>query len=136
MPANSGDTNSILELGRSPRVGNGHPFQHSCLGNSMDRGAWQVTVHGVAKSRTRLSEHKKKWNSWKTADIEFDLILSESKAYALTRSRCISYVRSDDITWSSAHMCNTLPSVTASIRLQEVKLTIGNVVSNRSKLEK
>ena len=38
-----------------PGEGNGHPLQYSCLENSMDRGAWQATVHGVAKSRTRLS---------------------------------------------------------------------------------
>ena len=36
--------------------GNGNPLQYSCLENSMDRGAWQATVHGVAKSRTRLSD--------------------------------------------------------------------------------
>ena len=37
--------------------GNGSPFQYSCLGNPVDRGAWQVTVHGVAKSGTQLSTH-------------------------------------------------------------------------------
>ena len=40
--------------GRSPREGNGNPFQYSCLENSMDRGAWWATFHGVAKSPTRL----------------------------------------------------------------------------------
>ena len=40
--------------GRSTREGNGNPRQYSCLENSMDGGAWQVTVHGVAKSQTRL----------------------------------------------------------------------------------
>ena len=42
---------SIPGLGRSPRGGHGYPLQH-CLGNPMDRGACQATVHGVAKSRT------------------------------------------------------------------------------------
>ena len=37
-------------------VGNGNPFQYSCLGNSMDREAWQATVHGVAMSQTQLSD--------------------------------------------------------------------------------
>ena len=46
-----------LELGRSPGGGNGNPVQYSCLGNSMDRGAWWATVHGVAKSWTGLSVH-------------------------------------------------------------------------------
>ena len=36
--------------------GNGTPFQHSCLENPMDRGAWWAAVHGVAKSQTRLSD--------------------------------------------------------------------------------
>ena len=48
-PANAGDTDSIPESGRSPGEGNGNPFQHSCLGNPVDRGAWQATVHGVTK---------------------------------------------------------------------------------------
>ena len=37
-------------------LGNGNPLQYSCLENPMDRGAWRATVHGVAKSRTRLSD--------------------------------------------------------------------------------
>ena len=43
--------------GRSPGVGNGKPLQYSCLENSMDRGAWQATVHGPTKIQTRLTEH-------------------------------------------------------------------------------
>ena len=45
---------SIPESGRSPGGGNGNPLQYSYLENTMDRGAWQATVHGVAKSWTRL----------------------------------------------------------------------------------
>ena len=52
---NVGDPGSIPGSARSPGEGNGHPLQYSCLENPMDRGAWQATVHGVAKSRTRLS---------------------------------------------------------------------------------
>ena len=55
---NAGDVGNvglILELGRSPRVGNGNPLQCSCWENSMDRGAWQATVHRFAKSWTQLS---------------------------------------------------------------------------------
>ena len=44
----------IPGLGRFPGEGNGYPFQYSCLGNLMDRGAWQATVHWVAKSQTQL----------------------------------------------------------------------------------
>ena len=46
------DPSSIPWLGRFPEEGNGYPFQYSCLENSMDRGAWWATVHGVAKSWT------------------------------------------------------------------------------------
>ena len=52
---NAGDWGLIPGSGRSPGGGNGNPLQYSCLGNPMDRGAWRVTVHGVAKSQTRLS---------------------------------------------------------------------------------
>ena len=53
---NVGDLGSIPGLGRSPGEGKGNPLQYSCLENPMDRGAWWATVHGVAKSRTRLSD--------------------------------------------------------------------------------
>ena len=46
---NAGDLGSIPGLGRSPGEGNGYPLQYSCLENPMDRGAWQATVHGVAR---------------------------------------------------------------------------------------
>ena len=44
-------------VGRSPRAENGNPLQYCCLENSVDRGAWWATVHGVPKSRTQLSIH-------------------------------------------------------------------------------
>ena len=52
---NAGDLGSISGLGRSPGEGYGSPLQCSCLENSIDRGAWQATVHGVAERQTRLS---------------------------------------------------------------------------------
>ena len=52
---NAGDMGSIPELGRYLGEGNGNPFQYSCLKYSMDRGDWQATVHGCAKSQTQLS---------------------------------------------------------------------------------
>ena len=51
-PANAGDTRdvgSIPNPGRSPGGGNGNPLQDACMGNTMDRGAWQATVHGATK---------------------------------------------------------------------------------------
>ena len=59
-PANAGDTRDVGSIpgsGRSPGEGSGNLFQYSCLENSMDRGAWQATVHEVAKSRKQLSVH-------------------------------------------------------------------------------
>ena len=58
LPTNAGDAGdmgSIPGSGRPPGKANGDPLQHSRLGNPMDRGAWRATVHGVAKSWTRLS---------------------------------------------------------------------------------
>ena len=57
---NAGDLDSIPGSGRSPGEGNGHPLQYSGLENSVDRGAWQATVHRVAKEldkTERLSLH-------------------------------------------------------------------------------
>ena len=53
---NEGDMGSIPGPGRSPGEGNSNPLQYSCLENPMDGGAWQATIRGVAKSRTRLSD--------------------------------------------------------------------------------
>ena len=60
MPANvgeAGNAGSIPGLGRSSGVGNGNPLQCSCLENSMDRGIWWATVHGVTQSQSQLSTH-------------------------------------------------------------------------------
>ena len=66
---NVGDLDSIPRSGRSPGEGNGYSLQYSCLENSMDRGAWQATVHGSHKEsdtteRLTLSKHKKENNKW------------------------------------------------------------------------
>ena len=58
VPANVGDTRdvgSIPGLGRYPEEGNGNLIQYSCLENSKDRGDWEATVRGVAKSQTQLN---------------------------------------------------------------------------------
>ena len=49
---NAEDPGSIPWLGRSPGKGNDNPLHYSCPENSVDRGAWQATVHAVAKSQT------------------------------------------------------------------------------------
>ena len=50
----------------SPGEGNGNPLQYSCLENPMDGGTWWSTVHGVAKSRTQLSDFTFTFSSWIT----------------------------------------------------------------------
>ena len=55
-PLAAGDVGLIPGSGRSLGEGKGYPFQYSCLGNPMDRGAWWAIVHGVAKSQTLLSD--------------------------------------------------------------------------------
>ena len=54
---NVGDLGSIPGSGRSPGEGNHNPLQYSCLENPMDRGAWQATILGIAKSQAQLSTH-------------------------------------------------------------------------------
>ena len=51
-PANAGDASLVPESEIPPGEGNGNPLQYFCLENPLDKGAWQVTVHGVAKSQT------------------------------------------------------------------------------------
>ena len=53
---NAGHLGSIPGLGRFPGEGNGNPLQYFCLESPMERGAWRATVHGVAKSQTRLND--------------------------------------------------------------------------------
>ena len=55
LPASAGateDTRSVPGSGRSPGEGDGNPLQDPCLENSVDRGAWQATVHGATESQT------------------------------------------------------------------------------------
>ena len=62
--ANAGDTGSIAGSGRSPREGSGNLLQYSCLENPTDRGAWQATVHEVAKRWTPLSLWPRTMRLW------------------------------------------------------------------------
>ena len=59
---NVGDMGLIPGLGRSPGEGNSYLLQYSGLENSMDRGAWGATVHGVTESQTRLNDFHTHWN--------------------------------------------------------------------------
>ena len=85
--ANSGDrrdTASIPGWGRSPREGNGNPPRYSCLENSMDRGAWWATVHGVAQSQAWL-----KWLSMQHTRVS---VFLDSQLYSFDLCVC-SYAK-------------------------------------------
>ena len=56
-PAYVGDAGSIPELSSTPGGGNGNPFQYSCLGNPMDKEAWQAIVYGVTKESDISAGH-------------------------------------------------------------------------------
>ena len=74
--ANAGDTRDVGLIPGSGRLlggGNGNPFQYSCLGNAMVRGAWRTIVHGVAKSQTRVSMSTRAYVSTNTALQDFFL---------------------------------------------------------------
>ena len=73
LPANAGDAGSTTGSGRSLGGGNGNPLQYRCLENPMDRGAWQATVYGVAKSWIQLGD-------WACTHQEMSLRESEVKS--------------------------------------------------------
>ena len=89
----AGDLGSIPGLGKSPGEGNGNPLQYSCLENPMDGGAWWATVHGVAKSQTRLSDF--------TAQVQFMLWNMPSVLFCSVKS--LSRVRLFATPWTVAH---------------------------------
>ena len=70
---NAREPGSIPRAGRSPGEGNGNLLQCSCLDNPMDRGAWQATVHSIARVRHDLvTESPPPWNLQKKLDLEFN----------------------------------------------------------------
>ena len=84
-----GDLSLIPGSGRSPGEGNGNPFQHSCVENPMDRGAWQARVHGII--RVRRGEHMLSWwekpagaqkNSLKQGSPGYTVGVSQSQGHA------------------------------------------------------
>ena len=107
-PANAGDArdaSSIPRWVRSPREGDGHPLQYSCLENPTDRGTWRATVHGVTKSQTQL-----KWLSMHAPWFPFNhsppdrlqasALLSTRKSWkflSLAHRACL------DIRWGTMH---------------------------------
>ena len=80
-PANTGDMGLVPWSARSPGKENGYPLLYFCLGNSMDRGAWQATVHGVARvghdlaAKQQQQQEKKNKQINCICEVERDLIM-------------------------------------------------------------
>ena len=79
---NAGDPGSIPGLGRSPGEGNGSSLQYSCLENPTDGGAWQATVHGVAKSQTRLERLTSLHFGWRSGGDGYMFLLLQPQCWA------------------------------------------------------
>ena len=90
-PANAGGMGLIPGSERSLKEGNGNPLQYCCLGNPMDRGAWQAnTVYGVTKSETqlkRLSTHTATWMD-PGSIIQSEVSQTEEEKYHMTSPIC------------------------------------------------
>ena len=82
--ANAGDAGSILRLGRSLGLTSGNPLQYSCLGNPMDRGSWQATVHGVARARHNLVTEQQQQYPSKSDAYLTDIHRNMNKLFLLT----------------------------------------------------
>ena len=105
LPASAWDLGLISGLRRSPGGGNSNPLLYSCPGNSMDSGAWQATVRGVAKSRTfmiiigSLCIYKQGWKQkqrkgeiYKTCNIKlrnnYGRMIATLRRYSLEKLQC------------------------------------------------
>jgi len=98
---NAGDPGSIPGLGRSPGEGNGYPLQYSCLENSMDRGFWWDTVHGVAKSwvaKSRVAKSRTQLSNFHFISCHFTTLPGRKcPKWRDTRNGWIPYVQHE---WS------------------------------------
>ena len=103
---NAGDLGLIPGLGRSPGEGNGNPLQCSCLENAMDRGAWQATVHGVAKSRTRLSDFTSA-GDFKLESVLIDYSENPRALKNYAKSTLLAMYKWNNKVWSTASQFTT-----------------------------
>ena len=115
--SNAGDLGSIPGSGRSPGEGSGNPLQYYCLENPMDGGAWWATVHGVAKSRTRLSNLT--FTNFHFHNIEY---------YAQLEIMLIEVL----LTGKKRNTCNIL----SKTQTQDENLESSNCVTNLAKKKK
>ena len=104
LPANAratGDESSTPGSGRSLGEGNGNPRQYSCLENPMDGEAWWATVHGAAKSQTRLSDftslHPTSTYSKRSVCLTLICNITENTHGHLTMSESIQILNNNNV---------------------------------------
>ena len=124
------DAGSIPGSGKSPGEGNGNPLQYSCLGNPMDREAWRATVHGVAKSQTRLkqlSTHawggKRFWPRFYQKCNRGDLLLLCFQTL-FKENICFYYMEGLD--WELLHLHPKKPSSLRNFLWESLFMTVDN----------
>uniref|UniRef100_A0AC11DBZ4 Uncharacterized protein n=1 Tax=Ovis aries TaxID=9940 RepID=A0AC11DBZ4_SHEEP len=111
----------IPGLGRSPGEGNGSPLQYSCLENPMDRRAWWATVHGIAKSRTRLSDFTFTLFNFYAEHIMRNAGLDEAQAGIKIAGRNINSLRCVDDTTLMAESEEELKSLLMKVKEKSEK---------------
>ena len=106
---NAGDPDSIPGSGRSPEEVNGNPLQHSCLENSMDRGAWKATVHRVTKNWTQLSTHIHQYCCYEVAVVNIsDINIYRNLITGYTLCVCSALVK------TTKDFCKVIVSINTS----------------------
>ena len=97
---NAGEVDLISGSGRSSGERNSNPLQYSCMGNPMDKGVWQTTVHGVAKNWTPLSDYHQhiQWEFYQRVDVLYSYILviifSYEEQFIILNSKVITGLHS------------------------------------------
>ena len=100
-PASAGDTGPMLGSRCSPRGGNGNPLQYSCLESPTERGAWQATVHGVARVRHDLATKPPPCSDWRS---DQDSVWVTAKTAKLASMRKLSGVARGQLSRGVCHL--------------------------------
>ena len=103
------------DLGSIPGEGNGNPLQYPCLKNSMDRGTWQATFHGVAKSQIQLSDCHSLSDTATVYALHTTLKPQFVEHFQCNNQDCLHYQQLDDLDipfLEIIHVCQTQNKIT------------------------
>ena len=110
LPTSAGDVGSVPGEGRCPGERHGNTLQYSCLASSINRGAWQVTVHRITKSRTQLKQLSMHAYSWRF--VPFDHLhpipTSPSPPLSPITTNLISFSMRLFVAFELHLICNTM----------------------------